>query len=102
MSTTPVSAISELRAALRVASRVVSSGAGSEGGTGEAGVGGGGAFWELLGLQRPVMVAVGSSQGAVSGNHVYGQRLFFGDVEILSTHFKGLGQGVYSTKAGQN
>ena len=57
MSTTPVSAISALRAASRVASRVVSSGAGSEGGSEGAGVGGGGAFWELLGLQRPVMVA---------------------------------------------
>lgn len=57
MSTTPVSAMSALRAASRVASRVVSSGAGSEAGAEGAGVGGGGAFWELLGLQRPVMVA---------------------------------------------
>ena len=62
ISTTPVSAMSALMGASRVASRVVStvvsSGAGSEGGTEGAGVGGGGAFWELLGLQRPVMVVV--------------------------------------------
>ncbi|KFY20008.1 hypothetical protein V493_07769 [Pseudogymnoascus sp. VKM F-4281 (FW-2241)] len=78
--------MSELRAASREASRVVSSGAGSEAGADGAGMGGGGAFSELLGLQRPVMVAAMVVKGAVGGSHVYGQRLFYGDVEMLSMH----------------
>ena len=82
MSTTPVSAMSALRAASRLASRVVSSGARSEGGIEGVGVGGGGAFWELLGLQRPVMVAAVVGYSAVSGSHVCGQRLLYGDFEM--------------------
>lgn len=82
MSTTPVSAMSALRAVSRLASRVVSSGVGSEGGTEAAGVGCGSAFWELLGLQRPVMVAMVVGYSAVSGSHVRGQRLLYGDIEM--------------------
>ena len=99
MSTTPVSAMSALRAASRVASRVVSSGAGSDGGTEGAGVGGGGAFWELLGLQRPVMVAAvvlkALSVSVTCVDSVYSMVVS----RCCPCIFKGLRQGVCSTKA---
>lgn len=97
MSTTPVSATSVLRAA----SRVVSSGAGSEGGTEGVGVGGGGAFWELLGLQRPVMVAAvvvkALSVSVTCADSVYSMVVS----RCCPCIFKGLGQGVCKEYAAQ-